>query len=97
MGKPQISLRTLLYGVLSAQICLAMFWWLDCRTNNPAGWAILITVVYVLGMGGAYLLAKDQMYRKQKQVKAGGHYECPYCGHVVETRKAFPVCPGCLT
>ncbi len=41
MGKPQISLGTLLYGVGSAQICLAMFWWLDCHVNNPAGWAIL--------------------------------------------------------
>ncbi|MHB8899165.1 MAG: hypothetical protein ACYC6Y_10510 [Thermoguttaceae bacterium] len=93
MAKPQISLGTLLYGVLSAQVALALVLWLDYR--NPASSAILLCAIYIIGIGGSYCLARDRRYRAQSLVWDGGHYECPYCGNVMRTKKAFPVCMSC--
>ena len=97
----QLSLSTVFCVVFWAQVWFALLWWMfampEHHVDNLVIWAFMLFGFYLAVVGTHHSLQRDLTRSWRRRDRSRLSYECPYCHHVFETRKVFPVCPNCTT
>ncbi len=97
----QLSLSTIFCVVFWAQVWFALLWWVyavpEHHVDSLVVWAFMFFGFYLAVVGTYFSLRRDLRRSRRRRGRSRLSYECPYCEHVFETRKAFPVCPNCST